>query len=77
MFTTPGNFNPANQVLGGDVMETMPMQIAAQQAMVVDENYMMIGGHIEEIVKKKIINYEYVDFSHLLPRDRLSREEDN
>ena len=42
----------------------------------VDEEYLVIGSHLDESICKKIINHEYVDFAKLLPRDRLSVEED-
>ena len=35
-----------------------------------DEDYHMIDAHIDENLKKKIINLEYVDFSRLLAKDR-------
>ena len=42
----------------------------------VDEEYMVIGSHIEDSICKKIINHEYVDFAKLLPRDRVGIEDD-
>ena len=47
-----------------------------QQANIVDENYSMIGN-IEESLRLKIINHEYVDFARLIPKDRLGKEEDH
>ena len=38
----------------------------------VDENYSMMGGHVDIATRNKIINGEYVDFSCLLPKDRLN-----
>ena len=43
----------------------------------VDEEYLVIGSHVDEITSKKIVNCEYVDFAKLLPRDRLSVDEDH
>ena len=42
----------------------------------VDEQYMVMGSHLDENICKKIINHEYVDFAKLLPRDRVGLEED-
>ena len=36
----------------------------------VDENYLVIGSHVDSVIQLKIINHEYVDFSKLLPRGR-------
>ena len=35
-----------------------------------DEDYQMIDSHIDENLKKKIWNLEYVDFSKLLTKGR-------
>ena len=61
----------------GNVFDQDGLILVKQQAMVVNENYMIIGGQIEESLKNKIVNVEYVDFVRLLPRDRLTREEDH
>ena len=42
-----------------------------------DEDYLMKGNHLDESTRKKIINGEYVDFSKLMPKDRISLEEDH
>ena len=42
-----------------------------------DEDYLVVGGHIDEGMQSKIINGEYVDFGKLLPRDRIASEEDS
>ena len=43
---------------------------------IVDEEYLVIGSHVDEQTCKKIINFEYVDFSKLLPRDRVSHDDE-
>ena len=52
-------------------------QNISHQASIVDEYFMVVGAHLEELIQKKIANNEYVDFAKLLPHDRLTREEDN
>ena len=42
----------------------------------VDESYMLVAAHLEENLQKKIVRGEYVDFSRLLPRDRMLDEEE-
>ena len=41
-----------------------------------DEDYLTIGGHIDEVTQRKILDNQYVDFARLLPKDRLAVEED-
>ena len=43
----------------------------------VDEDYMVIGGHIDDALSAKIKKGEYIDFGKLLPRDRIVVEEDS
>ena len=75
MVMTPGN----NDLLTypHDRQRQLDVDPRAHQASVVDENYMTIGGHVDEGLRKKIVNHEYVDFSKLVPRNRLSREDDH
>ena len=37
----------------------------------VDEDYQLVAAHIDETLRRKIQNTEYVDFARLLPRDRV------
>ena len=41
----------------------------------VDDNYVVIGAHIDSSLHDRIKRGEYVDFSQLLPRDRVHAEE--
>ena len=43
---------------------------------VADENYLVIGGNLDQSLKQKIINHEYIDFACLLPKGRLAMEQD-
>ena len=49
----------------------------SQQVSLVDESYSIVGNNLDEHMKSKILNHEYVDFVRLLPKDRLSSEEDH
>ena len=42
----------------------------------VDQDYVMVGTHLDETTKEKIVKGEYVDFSKLLPKDKVMLEED-
>ena len=45
-------------------------------SVLVDEEYAIVGSHLEESLRRKIVCHEYMDFSRLLPRDRIVREAD-
>ena len=40
----------------------------------VDEDYLVVAAHVDESVNRRIRNGEYVDFSRLLPHDRVTAE---
>ena len=42
----------------------------------VDEEYLVMGSHLDDATIKRIINHEFVDFGKLLPRDRLRVEDE-
>ena len=65
MMATPGN------------TEFLNPQFNLHQAALVDEKYVVIGGNVEEYLQNKIVNHEYVNFAKLLPKDRMSSEEDH
>ena len=37
---------------------------------------MLVGSYVDKLTKQKIGNGEYVDFSKLMPKDRISGEDD-
>ena len=47
------------------------------QAVLIDEEYLAIGAHLDETLKKRIEMGGYVDLAKLLPRDKISSEEDH
>ena len=46
-------------------------------SMMVDQNYLMVAAYVDENLRMKIVNGEYVDFARLLPHDRVTVEEDH
>ena len=38
---------------------------------IIDQAYIMVSGQVEQGLQDKIISGQYVDFSKLLPRDRV------
>ena len=41
----------------------------------IDQDYQLVGSHIDDLTRNKIIKGDYVDFSKLLPKDRILAEE--
>ena len=41
-----------------------------------DENYLMVGAHLDQQMIEKIQRGDYIDFGKLLPKDRILMEED-
>ena len=42
-----------------------------------DEDYITVGSHIDDVTINKIKKGEYIDFGKLIPRDRILIEEEN
>ena len=64
LFATPGNEQNSLGCLNNWG------QYRVTQSAAVDENYMVVGTHVDQSLQQKIINNEHVDFSKLLPRNR-------
>ena len=43
----------------------------------VDEDYLLVSAHVDESTQRKIANQEFIDFSKLIPRDRILVEEES
>ena len=61
IFTKPGEF------LGSNTVDT---------AIHMDQDYLLVGSHVDEATQVKIVKGEYVDFGKLLPKDKILAEED-
>ena len=42
-----------------------------QSMAMMDEEYLVIGGHVDESIQQNIIQGDYVDFGKILPRDKI------
>ena len=42
----------------------------------IDEEFMLVGANVNKSVQEKIIAGQYVNFAHLLPKDRIAEEEE-
>ena len=66
LYVTPGNnFN----FHGGDNKASL--------SATVDENYLVIWAHVDPSLQLKIINNEYIDFARLVPKNKMSRDQDH
>ena len=45
-------------------------------SVMVDEDYLVLTAHVDELTKSKIERGEYVDLAKLLPKDRVAQEDD-
>ena len=43
----------------------------------IDEDYMVVGSHLDDTTLQKIKRCEYIDFGKLIPRDRILATEDS
>ena len=43
----------------------------------IDNDYIVVGSHVDENLRMKVIQGKYVDFAKLIPRDRIVAEDDN
>ena len=88
MYGTPGNNTVVNVNTGmsemHDIMEQFLNNMRVHQASLqqhsaqVDENYLVVGAHLDKSLIEKIINNEYVNFARLLPKDRaVVKDEDH
>ena len=42
-----------------------------------DEDYLVVGSHLDDSTCRKIMNGEYIDFARLIPKDKVASEEDH
>ena len=66
MFTTPGKNQPINSMFEYDKAQISPPTIQKYSSLV-DENYLVVGSHLDGGLQNKILNNEYVDFARLIP----------
>ena len=47
------------------------------RSLMADENFLLVVAHVDDQLKQRIEDGEYIDFNRLIPRDRVFQEEDN
>ena len=66
---------PLNLTQSPEILQqsAIPFELVAK----VDYDYLIIGGHIDENMRQKIVKGEYIDFSKLIPRDKMLTDDDH
>ena len=75
IYETPGELNIDQTAMELDEIKIDYRRNFVHSAMV-DEHYSMVGTHLDEQMKNKIIKCEYVDFSKLIAKDKVTCEEE-
>ena len=47
------------------------------QTVIMDEDYLIVAAHVDEVLERRIRNGEFIDFACLLPQDRVQMQQDN
>ena len=53
-----------------------PKPISYHSIAQIDQEYLLVGNHVDESTQLKIVKGDYVDFGKLLPKDKVLAEED-
>ena len=71
-FNMPGNgFNN----VGFNQMQSNQGHEVNYQSIAVNENYLVIGFHVEKSLQEKVMNGEYVDFAKLIPKGWIHEDD--
>ena len=74
IYETPGELQFSDELRGvTHKIPHMTLDLNSEyvHSVMVDENYLVLGSHIDDGTKQKIAKGEYVDFAKLLPKDRI------
>ena len=52
-----------------------PGAMTTSASTAIDDNYIIMGGHLDQAIQDKIKKGECVDFARLLPRDRVVQDD--
>ena len=61
---------PGKDLCHSNNVNCLAMPYGQQYSTTVDENYLVIGSHVDAAMQEKIKRGEYIDFAKLIPRDR-------
>ena len=68
ILSTPGN--KTRLLVNNDCNDHFFRNTVMQNSSCMDENYLVISGHIDTSLREKIIKGDYVDFAKLLPKEK-------
>ena len=74
MYEAPGEYTPPvefNMIIDQLPKMTLDANSEYVHSAMVDENYLVLGNHVDESTKMKIVRGDYIDLSKLLPKDRV------
>ena len=71
VFDVPGNDLVNSHVKINELLN----QHELFHSVMIDEDYLIVGMHVDDTTRRKIIQGEYVDFSKLIPKGRVSVED--
>ena len=60
----------------GNEIEVIKASKSLLHSVIVDEGFLQVAAHIDSNLKQKIQRFKYVDFSCLLPLDKVLQQED-
>ena len=72
----PGNYDKYSEQFERDFGQVRMRDSGREVSAVVDENYHLVGSHIDDTIRDKIVSNQYVDFAKLLPKTRSMYDED-
>ena len=75
IYDVAGNFKTADQF--PDNKELRQVNKALLHSLIIDEEYSLVGGHIDDGLRKMIEQGGYVNFSKLISKDRVDQQNDN
>ena len=52
-------------------------QFVPKDVTLIDQDYVVVSGHVDPALQEKIVSGQYVDFGKLLPKDRVSALDDS
>ena len=64
---------PGNEI---DEFESTNFTTQFMRSAMMDENFLLVASHVDQMTQEKIVKGEFVDFGRLIPKDRILTSED-
>ena len=75
MLALPGNESMGKNQSGALAGVATGLEILC--AVKYDQEYMVVGAHLDNSLEEKVIKFEYINFAKLIPKDRITKTEDH